>query len=146
MEREDATESGGIGQRLRNMVVNKSSLSVFRLVTQQEESRRLREAAEAQVPVIIYEDGKLGVASPMEIPVSDINDEADRFIKIIWIRRLSRNSPEGDGSTQRSPSGRQPVAEGNTKNNNEGKPKKNTTKNNNEEKQKNNAGKANLYG
>ncbi|CAL9197273.1 unnamed protein product [Musa hybrid cultivar] len=133
MERKDATESGGIGQMVRNMVVDKSSLSVFRHVRQQEESRRLREASEAHVPVTIYKDGKLGVASPMEIPVSDINDEAGRFINIIWTRRTSWNSPEGDGSMLRSPSGRQLVVEGNTKNNNEGQQKNNTMKNNNDE-------------
>lgn len=90
---------------LRNKVVNKSPLFVFRHVRQQEESRRLREATEAHVPVTIYKDGKLGVACPMEIPVSDINDEAGRFIKIIWTRRISWNSPEGDGSMLHSPSG-----------------------------------------
>ncbi|RWW12733.1 hypothetical protein BHE74_00057955 [Ensete ventricosum] len=81
------------------MVVNNSSLSVLRHVRQQE-------ASKVQVPVTIYKDGKLGVASPMEIPVSDINDEADRFIQIIWTRRFSRNSTEHDASMQSSTSAR----------------------------------------
>lgn len=117
-KRNDAAEPLGICQRLLSFLV---PLSKFKQVSEGQRNINSIQQEEtiSQVPVTILKDGKLGVASPMEVPVeyqktedkaaasrpprmvskikSNIDDKAARYIE-----RVNKSRPQDH--TKKSPS------------------------------------------